>query len=141
MGAILCVQPRRSRECKQEVFKCELGLKQREVISFFQVVGRGSRKMKITVLAQLLTAGVDRVLGSSFPTKGWWLAFIGTGGTTSKFVERGEYNSFTRQEDCPTAEKNLLRSLEMLARQATSGIVLPVSFEVCSSVWGDGGSF
>lgn len=95
--------------------------------------------MKTTVLAQLLAAGVYRVLGSSFPTKEWWLAFTGTGGTTPRFVERGEYNSFIRQEDCPGEE--VVAEPEMLARQKTSGIVLPVSFGVCSSVWGNWGSF
>ena len=101
--AMLCAQPARSHWCKQEDVERDLGLEHQGISTFFGVQRRlpeGKKRLK-EISTKLTAGGVYRFLGRKFPTRVWWLAFTGKGGTEPIFAERGEDNSFRREEDGP----------------------------------------
>ena len=99
--AMLCAQPARSHWCKQEAVERDLGLEHRGISTYIcdqRRLPEGNKRLK-EISTKLTAAGVYRFLGSRFPTRVWWLAFTGKGGTEPIFAEWGEDNSFGREED------------------------------------------
>lgn len=99
--AMLCAKPARSNWCKQEEVERDLGLERQGISNFFAAlrIGPDGKTKYKEVYSQLTAAGVYRFLGSKFPTRVWWLAFTGKGGTEPIFAERGDDNSFIREGD------------------------------------------
>ena len=78
-----------------------MGLEKGALSYFFQSLGRGlyGKKTWAEATKSLKISGVFRQLGSKRPTRVWWLAFTGEGGTEPRFSERGDDHSFIVEED------------------------------------------
>lgn len=123
---MLCAQPRGCCWRTQEDVEYDLGLEKQAISKWFKKAGGvgatlEGKKCFVDGKKQLAAAGVYRHLGSSRPTRVWWLAFTGNVGKVPIFEDRGEGNSFRLKDEVAGGESGTETPAAVAEDQDTSG--------------------